>query len=114
MRTLLLLLLLSLPAEARWRAEFANNPPEVQQWFKSQFNENGASCCGEADGHRFYGDYNLNADGSVTIYDTDGVHWLPPFMVLKGPNPTGAAIWWKQLLPDGTYRDYCFSPGGLF
>jgi hypothetical protein len=33
-------------------------------------------------------------------------------MVLKGPNPTGHAVWW-YLEVGSQHRDYCFAPGTL-
>jgi len=77
-------------------------------WFKSQHNSRGEWCCDESDGHRYYGDYAINADGSVTVEGQT----IPKEMVLTGPNPTGAAVWWFLPRPDGGKRTYCFAPGG--
>jgi hypothetical protein len=52
-------------------------------------------------------DYALNKDGSVTL--ADGTR-IPPWQVLKGPNPTGHAVWWR----DERFVTYCFAPGSLF
>lgn len=81
-----------------------NNSP-YKDWFSSQSNALGQFCCNEADGHPYLGDYILNHDGSVTLA---GGHVIPTEKVLKGPNPTGHAVWWHI---DQT--DYCFSPGTL-
>jgi len=43
------------------------NSPEISEWFRSQHNSLGGCCCNDADGHRYYGHYVLNSDGSVTI-----------------------------------------------
>jgi hypothetical protein len=67
-----------------------------------------------ADGHEFYGDYKITADGGVE-FDANGEHHsLPAYMVLDGPNPTGHAVWWYIDWPtnNGTiHSDYCFAPG---
>lgn len=56
--------------------------------------------------------YTINKDGSVSIEAPDGPHTLPSYMVLKGPNPTGHAVWWYLDL-NGRHSDYCFAPGTL-
>jgi hypothetical protein len=100
------------PAHSRWRDEFNNNPPEVQQWFRSQRNKVGTMCCDEADGHPYYDDYKMNPDGSVTVSLNGSPHIIPNQMVLDGPNPTGHAIWWFRDT-GAWHRDYCFAPGAL-
>ncbi|MDE2101681.1 MAG: hypothetical protein KGL39_30830 [Patescibacteria group bacterium] len=97
-------------ARAAWRAGSAS--PEMQAWFKNQHNQHGQWCCDSADGHPFYGPYKINADGSVTLIADEGPHKMPPYMVLKGPNPTGHAVWWFVDV-GGEHRDYCFAPGTL-
>jgi hypothetical protein len=117
MRPLLKLAIVSVvicgtPALARWNPSYGNQPPEVQAWFKDQHNAQGQWCCDESDGHPFYGAYTINKDGSVSINAPDGTHTLPAYMVLKGPNPTGHAVWW-YLDVNGRHSDYCFAPGTL-
>lgn len=84
-----------------------------EAWFKSQHNETGQWCCDESDGHPFYGDYKINDDGSVTIHDEGKRYDLPSKMVLKGANPTGAAVWWFTQNYHGERTSYCFAPGTL-
>lgn len=100
------------PALAHWKPAYGSQPPEVQAWFKDQHNAQGQWCCDESDGHPFYGAYTINKDGSVSIQGPDGMHTLPAYMVLKGPNPTGHAVWWYLDL-NGSHSDYCFAPGTL-
>jgi len=83
------------------------------EWFKSQHNSQGQWCCDEADGHRFYGEYAINKDGSVTAYDEGKKFDLPSYMILAGANPTGTAVWWFTTDHDGERRSYCFAPGSL-
>ena len=99
-------------AAAKWKPEYGSHPPEVQAWFKQQHNSRGEWCCNEADGHPFFGDYSINEDGSVTLHIEGNARTLPAYMVLKGPNPTGHAVWW-YLDVGGSHRDYCFAPGTL-
>ena len=106
-----LAVLYSLAAQARDpTGKYANSPNAV--WFRSQHNEQGQWCCDKSDGHPFYGDYAINDDGSVTIRDDGKQYKLPSYMVLKGANPTGAAVWWYLDLYNGR-TSYCFAPGTL-
>jgi hypothetical protein len=105
-----LALLCSSAADARWKPEYGKQPPEVQAWFNQQHNAHGEWCCNESDGHPFFGDYSMNEDGSVTLHAVGEARKLPAYMVLKGPNPTGHAVWWYLDLGD-QHRDYCFAPG---
>jgi hypothetical protein len=101
-----------LPANARDPdGRYANSPNA--EWFKSQHNEAGQWCCDQSDGHPFYGDYKINDDGSVTIHDEGKEYKLPAHMVLKGANPTGAAVWWFTQNYHGERTSYCFAPGTL-
>lgn len=106
----LISILCAASAEARW-SESARSP-ELRSWFEQQHNARGQSCCYEADGHPFYGEYQINPDGSVTLQLHNGPRTLPAYMVLRGPNPTGHAVYWYR--DYGTARlDYCFAPGTL-
>ena len=91
--------------------KYANSPNA--EWFKSQHNETGQWCCDESDGHRFDGDYTVNKDGSVTVYDEGKKYEIPKHMVLKGANPTGGAVWWFTQNYHGERTSYCFAPGSL-
>lgn len=82
---------------------------EHHEWYGQQHNENGEWCCDKSDGHAYYGAVTINPDGSIIL---DGGHKLPAYMVLKGPNPTGHAVWWFTENAGG-HTDYCFSPGML-
>lgn len=99
-------------ASATWKPEYAQNSPEVQKWFSTQHNAKGEWCCNESDGHRFYGTYNFQPDGSIIAIDNGMEYVIKAEYVLRGHNPTGAAVWWFLDLPDGR-RTYCFSPGSL-
>ena len=107
-----LMLLCSASAFARSDASYASQPAEVQAWFKQQHNLRGEWCCDESDGHPYFGDYTINADGSVTIEFGGGPHTIPAELVLRGRNPTGHAVWWYRDV-SGVHRDYCFAPGVL-
>lgn len=102
-----LFLLWSLAAQARDDGRYANAPHK--EWYRNQHNAQGQWCCSEADGHPYFGNYTINDDGSVTLDDD---RTLPAYMVLKGPNPTGHAVYWYSENEWGR-RDYCFSPGTL-
>ncbi|MGN6572914.1 MAG: hypothetical protein ACTHLO_16010 [Pseudolabrys sp.] len=104
--------MLCVPALARWKPEYGAQSAELQAWFKDQHNQQGQWCCDESDGHPFFGEYKINEDGSVTIQDGGAAHQLPAYMVLKGSNPTGHAVWWFTDA-GGVHRDYCFAPGTL-
>lgn len=97
------LLLLSGVAFAKDHAKWAGNP--FSAWYESQKDSNGNSCCGEADAHDYWGGVQLLLDGSVLL---DGNVKIGADKVLKGPNPTGHAVWWYNE-GDGWHNDYCFS-----
>lgn len=97
--------LLTEDARARWAGEAT---PETKAWYKAQRNQKDEWCCDDADGHPYYGFYEINPDGSVTVMREGKRHVLPAYMVLKGRNPTGHAVWWFT-----ASRDYCFAPGTL-
>jgi hypothetical protein len=99
-------------AAAKWQPQYANQPPEVQAWYKQQHNARGEWCCDESDGHPYYGDYTINNDGSITLQVNGEAHTIPADLVLQGSNPTGHAVWW-YLEIGSTHRDYCFAPGTL-
>lgn len=104
--------LYSLAAQARdLDGRYSNSP--YKQWFDAQRNGQGTSCCHEGDAHRYDGNYTFNPDGSVTVTVDGKPHVLPGYMVLKGANPTGSAIWWFREWSDGSRTDFCFAPGTL-
>lgn len=100
------------PVLARWKPQFSNRPAFIQRWYATQHNAQGQWCCDKSDGHPFYGAYTMNHDGSVTLHLKSGERKLPAYMVLKGPNPTGHAVWWFVGVGDG-HVDFCFAPGTL-
>lgn len=84
------------------------------QWFESQHNSRGGSCCADADGHEYDGQYRLNQDGSVTVEWQGKPHTIDAWKVLMdSKNPTGHAVWWYLIGPRGDLNDYCFAPGSL-
>lgn len=100
------------PVLARWKSDYGKADPKIQAWYKGQHNAQGQWCCDESDGHPFFGGYTLNQDGSVTLELASGKRTLPQYMVLKGPNPTGHAVWW-YLDAGSSHTDFCFAPGTL-
>lgn len=99
------------PAHAGWTGTVSD--PAIAAWYKNQHNAEGQWCCDESDGHPYFGDYKINDDGSVTIHDEGKRYDLPSKMVLKGANPTGAAVWWFTQNYHGERTSYCFAPGTL-
>jgi hypothetical protein len=90
---------------------YANAPNH--EWYEAQHNSAGQWCCNDADGHEYDGDYKVASDGSVTV-DFDGhPYTIEEWKVLKGPNPTGHAVWWYLLGENGDPVTYCFSPGQM-
>lgn len=111
-RFFLLFLLITAPAYARDPSgQYTNS--KFHQWFKSQYNAQGAWCCDVSDGHEYDGDYTLNKDGSVTLLLKNGHYKIEAFKVLKNPNPTGHAVWWYLGSINGAPTTYCFSPGPM-
>ena len=95
-------------AHARDPDGLYDNSP-YKKWFTTQHNDKGQWCCDQSDGHPYLDDYTMNQDGSVTLADG---HKIEAYMVLKGANPTGHAVYWF-LDTDGGRTDYCFAPGTL-
>ena len=94
-------------ADAHWKSDYSET--QYAAWYSAQKDANGRSCCDVADAHAYYGDYVLNPDGSISI----GLHRIRAFMVLKGPNPLGHAVWWYSETDSHELVDYCFAPGDL-
>lgn len=91
---------------------YANS--QFHQWFESQTNSRGGSCCADADGHEYDGDYTMNEDGSVTLGLPNGPYRVEAYKVLKDSrNPTGHAIWWFVEGYNGNKTTFCFAPGPL-
>lgn len=101
-------------ADAHWKPQYGKADPVIQKWYRTQHNAQGEWCCDKSDGHPFYGAYALNKDGSVTLdLGKAGKRTLPTYMVLKGANPTGHAVWWWAPIGPDLHHDYCFAPGSL-
>lgn len=111
MRTLLAALMLCvsvMPAGAH----YAGPETDLSAWYAAQHNGHGQFCCDKSDGHQFDGDYKLDPNGDVE-FDAEGQHYhLPEYMVLKGTNPTGHAVWWHLGDPKAEYvTSFCFATG---
>jgi hypothetical protein len=105
----------------------ANANPKYHEWFEKLENADGNSCCDpNIDGVWFNSNYDLNNDGSVTLYDPPlpfGIHAenveggvpktiLVPKKNVVAANPTGHAVWWPEF-NNGKLTTRCFSPGTL-
>lgn len=104
---LLILLVSTDLASARWKAEYAGSP--WANWFSSRYDGHGNYCCDQSDGHFFDGGYEVLKDGSVKISS----EIIPAWKVLSGPNPTHRAIWWYAGKVPGDHTTYCFALGPL-
>jgi len=101
---LFLALLIASPVHARWKPQYASSPNRA--WYESQRGCGGGKCCNEADAEPYYGSWTFNADGSVTL---DNGARIASCSVIRGPNPTGHAVWWHK-----DRVSYCFAPGSDF
>jgi hypothetical protein len=97
-------LLIASPVHARWKPQYASSP--YATWYESQRGCGGGKCCHEADAEPYYGSWTFNADGSVTL---DNGARIASCSVIRGPNPTGHAVWWHK-----DRVSYCFAPGSDF
>jgi hypothetical protein len=106
------LVAIAIPVHAHWASAPGVNPdPKIAAWYSAQHNAHGDWCCDKADGHDFFDAYTIDLDGSVE-FNAGGAHiHLPAFMVLRGPNPTGHAVWWYVITDAGSRVDYCFAVG---
>jgi len=89
-----------------------NSP--LHKWFDNQHSVTGAWCCSISDGHILKSkDWRVSGDHyEVWI----GGQWrkIKQKMLVNpagGPNPTGHAIVWYNLYPEGDVQIYCFLPG---
>lgn len=89
--------------------KWANQSPELRDWFNSLRSPNGFPCCSFADGTKVDDpDYRENPDGSYEVnVNSMWVH-VDKDKVLEGTNKIGYAVFWGH--PE---RDliYCFMPG---
>jgi hypothetical protein len=106
---LVAIVLVATQAQARWKPEYGKANPKIGEWYGKQHNQKGEWCCDNSDGHPYYGGVKFLADGGVEL---DGGWKLPAYMVLKGANPTGHAVWWF-VDNEGTRTNYCFHLGTL-
>jgi hypothetical protein len=97
-------LLAASPVHAKWKPQYAFSP--YAAWYESQRGCGGGKCCHEADAEAYYGSWTFNADGSVTL---DNGARIASCSVIRGPNPTGHAVWWHK-----DRVNYCFAPGSDF
>jgi hypothetical protein len=95
---------ITVPATAKWKPQYLSSPNA--SWYESQRGCGGGKCCSEADAEAYFGSVTYNADGSVTLENGARV---ASCSVLRGPNPTGHAVWWHK----GPVS-YCFAPGNDF
>ena len=93
-----------LPAGAKWKPRFVSSP--YASWYESQRGCGGGVCCSKADAEAYYGNVTYNSDGSVTL---DNGARIPSCSVLRGPNPTGHAVW-----SDNGPVNFCFAPADDF
>jgi len=100
------------PSSAKWKEQYSQSPPTIQAWYRAQQNEKGEWCCDNADGHPYFGSYRLTKDGGVELQLEGGRYKIPAYMLLKGPNPTGHAVWWYIDNEVGHF-DLCFAAGAL-
>jgi hypothetical protein len=105
----LIIMLFATTAHAKWKPQYGDANPAIQQWYGDQHNSKGEWCCNKSDGHAYYGDVKILADGSIKL---DGDYTVEGYKVLTGTNPTGHAVWWYTDV-EGTRTTYCFAPGTL-
>ena len=93
-------------AYARWKPEYAQQSPEVRQWFEGLHDKKGFMCCSNMDGVKLE-DPDWEMSGNNYRVRIDG-KWqdVPPDAVLDIPNRFGPAIVWRL---NGKIR--CFIAG---
>ncbi len=122
MTIICLMLLVSIPALAKWDNVAQEWNPyldkmtpdqrdKAKQWFKDVRSPHGVPCCDTADGHRT--DYDMGQDNHYWV-PIDGKWRQVPSeaVVYNSGNPIGEAIvWYVRQGPDTIYIR-CFVPGG--
>lgn len=121
-RVMVLIMLLLAPAEARWKAEYAQQySPREQQWFRDQKIPNGrTTCCSTADGALVEEDIRGDNYWIRCPRDTPCPFktWtqVPDAAVIRGPNLIGRpVVWWAMGDDDGEDPHpfvRCYAPGG--
>jgi hypothetical protein len=108
----LLMPVFSLPSPARWKPEYGQLDPRVQQFIRGLRNKLGEYCCDDADGYR--------PNDPDIVWDMEKNHyrvhingeWLSveDWMIPGKPNIAGRAIVW--VWSDGYgFNIRCFLPG---
>jgi hypothetical protein len=112
LRTLLLVLLLCVPALARDNGQFNQVSPEMRQWFRDQKSpKTGMICCTEADGNEAQEDIR---DGHYwATWPNVAPTWypVPDEVVIRDPNKVGHPVVWIYY-EQGEVKIRCFAPGG--
>jgi hypothetical protein len=117
---IVILMLLSSTAYARWKPEYAQLDPKVQHFLETLHNKQGESCCANADGYR-PNEEDIEWDTKANRYRVkiEG-NWIdvPDFAKLDDQNITGRAIVWSYHHFDPMTRQFtneikirCFLPG---
>jgi hypothetical protein len=106
---LALLLILTLPLQARDDGRYAASP--LKSWFDTLRSGRGP-CCSDADGSAV-SDVDWDSDHGHYRVRLDGV-WIdvPDDAVIKEPNRAGRAMVWP-MHQDGGVQIRCFMPGSM-
>lgn len=109
---LLLVALPAMPLHGRDNGQYAQVDPRIQQWFKSQKDRNGVSCCDTSDGTRLEDpDWECEDQDKCKVKLDDGKWYdVPPQAMVYGPG-IGFAVVWRWFDPNAGWKIRCFQPG---
>lgn len=90
---------------------------DTHRWFERQRSVQGKWCCNVSDGHVLDDDDWRAAGASYEVRVNGTWYPIPPDTLRDtsgGPNPTGRAVGWWTVMPDGAPYFWCFCPGAEY
>jgi len=113
MKTLLALSLIFL---IRDYGQYAQNSPELKEWFNGLTSKQGNNCCSMADGRRIDdADWDIDDKGNYKVQIDGTWYEVPDNAVVRSRNRVGYAVVWPAMMTDQTGKQItyirCFMAG---
>src|SRR5215831_5553628 len=110
--SIFVLIALAQPTSARDNGQYAQQSPEIRNWFKGLHTQTGVSCCDTADGTRVEDpDWRINPNGTYSVRLDGEWQVVAADAVILDKNRVGYTIVWTYF-QDGKRMVRCLMPGG--